>query len=225
MNKSVEFNKRTNFGNQESNILFLSQMNNIFNKKSKILEIGSGTGFLLDYFYKQGYDIQGIEIDFKRIEKSEELYGKLPIKLMSGDKLLFGDSTFDVVISFDVFEHIPDTDLHLKEIYRVLKPGGYYLLQTPNKLTNVIFETIRWKSFTRWKIQHCSLHNYWQIIKRFNTHNFEVKFHNIPVVNNFFTAKLKWYVGNWAVTLLKIINPDKLPIPLKTGFYISAMKL
>jgi 2-polyprenyl-3-methyl-5-hydroxy-6-metoxy-1,4-benzoquinol methylase len=225
MNKAVEFNKRTNFGNQESNILFLSKMDNIFNKKSKILEIGSGTGFLLDYFYKQGYDIQGIEIDFKRIEKSEELYGKLPIKLMSGDELLFGDSIFDVVISFDVFEHIPDTNLHLNEIYRVLKPGGYYLLQTPNKWTNVIFETIRWKSFTKWKIQHCSLHSYRQIIKRFNTHNFEVKFHNIPVVNNFFTAKLKWYVGNWAVTVLKIINPDKLPIPLRTGFYISAKKL
>ena len=48
------------------------------------------------------------------------------------------------------------------EVRRVLKPGGWLLLQTPNKWTNSIFETIRWRSFSKWRVDHCSLHNYWQ---------------------------------------------------------------
>ena len=76
-----------------------------------------------------------------------------------GDRLGFSDSTFDLVLSFDVFEHIADSDAHLAEVARVLRPGGAYALQTPNKWTNSVFETIRWRSVTAWKADHCSLHS------------------------------------------------------------------
>ena len=39
--------------------------------------------------------------------------------------LPFEDGTFDVVTSYHLIEHVSDTDLLVKEIYRVLKPGGY----------------------------------------------------------------------------------------------------
>ena len=73
---------------------------------------------------------------------------------------------FDLVLSFDVIEHIPDTERHLLEVRRVLKPGGSYLLQTPNKWTNSIFETIRWRSVSKWRVDHCSLHTYRQLRQR-----------------------------------------------------------
>ena len=43
------------------------------------------------------------------------------------------DNTFDTVVSFQVIEHIEDDALLLKEIHRVLKPGGIALLTTPNR--------------------------------------------------------------------------------------------
>ena len=43
------------------------------------------------------------------------------------------DATFDYIVSFQVIEHIPDDHLFIKEIYRVLKPGGKAIITTPNK--------------------------------------------------------------------------------------------
>ncbi len=51
----------------------------------------------------------------------------------SADELPFDDACFGVVLSLDVFEHIRDRDQHLREVTRVLKTGGTYRLQTPNK--------------------------------------------------------------------------------------------
>ncbi|MCB0730871.1 MAG: class I SAM-dependent methyltransferase [Ignavibacteriae bacterium] len=223
MSKQKAFRKRDDFGNFDSNFDFLKKIKQ-FTKQIEILEIGSGKGRLLSKLVEEGYNVSGIELRQEYIDRSFELYGKLPVEQMSGDNMKFSDSKFDCVISFDVFEHIPDSDKHLSEVNRVLKNGGFYLLQTPNKWTNTIFETIRWKSFTSWRQDHCSLHNYWQIQKRFNKHNFEVEFYDVPIVTDFFKFKIKSFLGNFGLTLIKIINPDKLPRPLKTNFYIMAKK-
>lgn len=217
------FDQRKEFGNIDSNLRFLQETNQI-SYQTKILEIGSGNGSLLNYLYRRGYDILGIEINESRLEESKNIYGDLPLNIVKSEKLPFPDNYFDVVISFDVFEHILDSDKHLQEVRRVLKNKGFYLLQTPNKWTNVIFETIRWKSFTKWQKEHCSLHNYWEIISRFNKNGFEVVFYDIPVVNDFFILKINTYLGKLGVYLLKIINPDRLPIFLKTNFYLKASK-
>lgn len=208
-------------GNFKSNIFFLEKIN-LINSSSKILEIGCGIGGLTNYFVEKKNNIIGIDINEEWLEKSKEIYTNLPIQKMSGDDLEFEDNKFDVVLSFDLLEHIPDTDKHLSEVKRVLKNGGFYLLQTPNKWTNIPFEIIKEKSFTKYKSYHCSLHNYWQLKKRFNKFGFEVEFEEIPVVNEFFKQKVKKYLGGFGLFLLKFINPDKFPIYLKTNFYVVA---
>lgn len=45
--------------------------------------------------------------------------------------LTFSDGQFDAVLSFDVFEHIPDFRAALREVRRVLKPGGTFLMSVP----------------------------------------------------------------------------------------------
>jgi SAM-dependent methyltransferase len=45
--------------------------------------------------------------------------------------LTFSDSCFDLIITQDVFEHIKNPDAAFKEIYRILKPGGYHIFTVP----------------------------------------------------------------------------------------------
>jgi ubiquinone/menaquinone biosynthesis C-methylase UbiE len=45
--------------------------------------------------------------------------------------MIFADDSFDCVIASDVFEHVPDLDRLLAEVYRVLKPGGVLFFTTP----------------------------------------------------------------------------------------------
>lgn len=218
------FDLRTAYGNFKSNLIFLRETNTL-NKNQKILEIGCGLGGLLKYLLDQGYDIRGTEIDTEYLKKSKELYGSLPITLVDSEILPFDDHSFDVVISFDVFEHLHDSDNHLKEVSRVLKDKGFYLLQTPNKYTNILFEIIRHKSLTLWMEDHVSLHTYKEVIRRFNKNRYKIDFLNIPVVTDFFMSKLERYTGKIGLYFLKIINPDNLPISFKTNFYIKAQKL
>ena len=207
------------------NISFLKQACTV-DRKAEILEIGSGSGTLVNYLRESGYHIKGIDIDDVKMAHGKRLYGQLPVCKMSGDAIGFRDRTFDTVLSFDVLEHIPDVNKHLQEVRRVLKPKGYYLLQTPNKWTNAVFETIRWKSFSKWKLypHHCSLHSYWQLKQRFKDNGFEVEIHNMPVVTDFFKSKMEASLGSAGLLLIRVINPDKLPLPLKTNFYVKAQK-
>jgi ubiquinone/menaquinone biosynthesis C-methylase UbiE len=196
----------------------------VLSKQKKLLEIGSGVGGMLAFLYKEGYDIQGIDLRETLIDKSKKIYGNLPLSLVNSEILPFEDNSFDIVMSFDVFEHIPNSDKHLSEVCRVLKKDGCYLLQTPNKSTNSIFETIRWRSFTKWRESHCSLHSYREVIGRFRKNDFDIEFYDIPVVNDFFKNKVSRYLGRFGLFILTIINPDKLPEAFKPNFYIKAHK-
>ena len=224
MSTKIEtFRRRDDFGPFESNIQFVEQTG-ILTRQAKILEIGSGKGRLLNHFFKQGFDIRGVELNRDYIAASRELFGELPLSAVDSEQLPAEDESLDVVMSFDVFEHLPDTDGHLREVHRVLKPGGVYLMQTPNKWTNAVFETFRWKSFTAWKVQHCSLHSFRELRKRCEKHGFSVEFSDIPLVNDFFRFKVEAYLGKIGLLLLRVTNPDALPLPLRTNFFITARK-
>lgn len=54
------------------------------------------------------------------------------LKIMDAHNLLYGDGTFDFVFSFHALEHMTEPDRVLREINRVLKPGGVFLIGTPN---------------------------------------------------------------------------------------------
>lgn len=221
--KIEEYRQRDDYGPFESNLQFLERTG-VLARGAKILEIGSGKGRMLNHLVQLGHDIRGVELNRQYIAASRDLFGELPVSPVDSEKLPAPDGSLDIVISFDVFEHIPDTDGHLREVKRVLKPGGYYLLQTPNKWTNAVFETFRWKSLTAWKAQHCSLHSFRELRRRCEKHGFSVRFYDIPLVNDFFRFKVEAYLGRFGLLLLKVINPDALPLPLRTNFFVAARK-
>ena len=179
---------------------------------------------MLHLLRSQGHTVHGVDVNAELVAEAKRHFGDLPIQLTSGVTLPFPDGAFDVVLSFDVFEHIPSTDAHLEEVRRVLKPNGKYLVQTPNKWTNVIFETIRWRSFTKFREDHCSLHSLRELKARLNRHGFDVQTFDVPVVNDFFRQKVRRYLGPLGLALLAVVNPDRLPLALRTNLYVQAVK-
>ncbi len=212
------------FGNAEANLRFLDATGLIV-CGIDALEIGTGTGAMLRVLLDRGCRAQGVEISAELIAESRRWFGDLPVRQVSGVALPFADTSFDLVVSFDVFEHIRDSDAHLREVRRVLRPGGSYLIQTPNKWSNTVFETLRWRSFTRWREDHCALHSPGQLQRRLEAHGFAVEFFDVPVVNAFFRDKVRRYAGRPGVAALAAINPDRLPIRWRTNLYVKATKV
>jgi SAM-dependent methyltransferase len=212
------------FGNLEANLRFIDATGVLAHPGVAALEIGSGTGVLLHELLDRAYNVRGVELNPALIEDGRRHFGSLPIERVTGTALPAADGVFQVVMSFDVLEHIPDSDAHLAEVARVLAPGGSYLIQTPNKWSNVVFETIRWRSFTKFREDHCSLHTLGELEARLRRHGFEPRAYDVPVVNDFFKQKVRRHLGLAGLAALKLVNPDRLPLAWRTNLYVHAVK-
>jgi demethylmenaquinone methyltransferase/2-methoxy-6-polyprenyl-1,4-benzoquinol methylase len=98
------------------------------NRPGKILDIACGTGDLTIYFGKKGIPTTGVDISEKMVEvaihKADKLSCKPDFVIASADELPFEKSSFDAVtISFGI-RNFENRERALKEIYRVLTPGG-----------------------------------------------------------------------------------------------------
>lgn len=103
----------------------------------KILDVGCGDGFYLFLLSYLGIKLKLFGTDFDPLAlKSAKvnLMGKnIPLKQADLMKRLpFKDNYFDKVVMSEVAEHLPDDVKGLKEVYRVLKPGGTLCLTVPN---------------------------------------------------------------------------------------------
>lgn len=101
-----------------------------FPQRGKLLEVGSGFGYLLDYFRQDGWDVMGVEPNegLNRHARKVLSIEVLPKILPEAE---FPDASFDVVTMMHVIEHVPDPTDTLQEIYRILKPGGMLVMETP----------------------------------------------------------------------------------------------
>src|ERR1700736_4905279 len=94
----------------------------------RLLEVGCGMGTDLLQFARGGAQVTGIDLTPRSIEISRrrfEVYGqKGDFAIGDCECLPFDDESFDVAYSNGVLHHTPDTAGAVREIYRVLKPGG-----------------------------------------------------------------------------------------------------
>ncbi|GAG79590.1 unnamed protein product, partial [marine sediment metagenome] len=169
------------------------------------------------------YDTAGMDISREAIAYGLKKYGDIKLQVQPAEILRFADETFDIVLSFDLFEHIAQLDRHINEVLRVLRPGGYYLFQTPNKYSNIIFETLATRSL-RWRRHHPSLHSPRQLKRRLAKHGFGAEFVKMNTMNEFTLNKLKKGFGPIS-HILKHINFRRLPLVLQTNLYVIARKL
>jgi SAM-dependent methyltransferase len=105
---------------------------------SHILEVGCGWGELVIGLGRRGYNCVGIDVSETRIGALRAFEGpNIRFERCEGTTLPFSFGEFDAVLSIQLFEHLHPEDAlpHLVEVCRVLKGGGRYLLETPNRLS------------------------------------------------------------------------------------------
>jgi ubiquinone/menaquinone biosynthesis C-methylase UbiE len=210
-----------NRGNLQANLQFL-QETNLLKKSDKILEIGCGTGSLVNELKTKGFDIAGTDISQEAIAYGLKKYGDIKLSVQPAEQLPFPDGSFNVVLSFDLFEHIARVDKHVSEVVRVLTSDGYYLLQTPNKYSSAFYSTYVCKSL-KWRRAHPSLHSPGQLKRRLKKHGFKtIKFVKMNIKNEFAAAKFN-QVGLFG-RLYQHLNFAKLPLCLQTNLYVAAQK-
>ena len=103
---------------------------NYFLCEGTLLDIGCGRGDMLRAFDKIGFEVKGTDIS----PLTEELISPIPFTLcdLIDEKLHYPDNTFDFVFSKSVIEHLKEPEKLLNEAFRVLKPGGKFVVMTPS---------------------------------------------------------------------------------------------
>ena len=100
-----------------------------------ILDIGCGNGYLLYQFKNKFSRLVGLEYSAQRLAQARinlADYSFVPVQGSAEDMTLIQTSSIDQIISADTIEHIPDIYAAVAESYRVLKPGGVIVINTPN---------------------------------------------------------------------------------------------
>src|SRR5713101_72381 len=95
---------------------------------ARLLEVGCGMGTDLLQFARGGAKVTGVDLTPRSIEISRQhlaVYGEGgDFAITDGESLPFADESFDVVYSWGVLHHTPDTGRAVREVHRVLRPGG-----------------------------------------------------------------------------------------------------
>jgi SAM-dependent methyltransferase len=97
---------------------------------ARLLDLGAGAGRLPQMNFRgraafvAGYDVDPAVRANPHLDEAH---------VGDGEKLPFADASFDLVVSDNVFEHVARPETLFAEVARVLRPGGWFLLKTPNR--------------------------------------------------------------------------------------------
>lgn len=116
-----------------------------------VLEIGVGAGTDFMQWVRSGARATGIDLTEAGIALARErlaLEGRqATLTVGDAEHLPFADASFDIVYSYGVLHHTPDTPRALREVYRVLRPGGTALL--------MLYRVPSWTGLNLWAL-HCA---------------------------------------------------------------------
>ena len=156
----------------ERNIKILKSDLELFDltKIKTVLELGCGVGFVSSYIAENyNFNVYGTDFDSEQIAIAENIQPKfehLHFQVEDATGLSFEDSSINLVLSQNVFHHIPKWQDAIKEIRRVLCSGGYFIwldLTFPGIIKNIFNPFVK----------NYGLYTIKDIMKAFKTYGFK----------------------------------------------------
>jgi SAM-dependent methyltransferase len=110
--------------------VYLDKIGSFMPHKGRLLDIGAATGYFLSIAKKRGWKVYGVEIS----EHAANLAREKGLNVLTGTltNANFPAGFFDVVTLWDVIEHLPDPEVDLCIAFKLLKPGGLVVINTPD---------------------------------------------------------------------------------------------
>jgi ubiquinone/menaquinone biosynthesis C-methylase UbiE len=112
--------------------LALAQLGDIEGKR--VLEAGCGDGGFCRLLCEREAEVDGIDLSSVAIEQAIGSCPRARFEVGSVTSLPYRDESFDLVVCLETLEHVPDWRRGLEELIRVLRPGGRFIITTPNYL-------------------------------------------------------------------------------------------
>lgn len=183
----------------------------------RVLEIGTGTGYGVEFIapHAERY----VTLDKCRSEELPQMPSNVEFVQCVVPPLPFEDESFDCVVSFQVIEHIKCDKEFVREVYRVLKPGGRFIVSTPN----------RPMSLTRnpWHVREYSAEQFKELLSIFpsvealgvggNEHvwsYYEKNRESVRRIMRFDILRMQWWLPRWVLQIpydiLNRLNRRKL---------------
>jgi SAM-dependent methyltransferase len=99
----------------------------------RVLDAACGTGYGTAILAEHAREVVGLDLSDEAIGYARERYGAPNVEFLVADLSNPGleDASFDVVVSFETIEHVPDRDVYLSHLSRALRNDGIYIVSTP----------------------------------------------------------------------------------------------
>jgi 2-polyprenyl-3-methyl-5-hydroxy-6-metoxy-1,4-benzoquinol methylase len=98
----------------------------------RMLEVGCSYGAMLDAFRRDGWEVEGIELDARAAEIARSSYGLHVHQGRLEDVSAELSDDYDVITLYHVLEHVADPAALIRELGAVCRSGGVILIKTPN---------------------------------------------------------------------------------------------
>ncbi len=125
-----------------------------------VLDIGCGDGIFAALTFPDGIDV-GIDVTEAIVAEARQRGVYDRVEVASGTALPFADGAFSTVVSNCVIEHIPDVEAVVREVARVLAPGGRFVFSAPNDSFTDMLPTVH--TLKRWGLGKLAVQygNWW----------------------------------------------------------------
>jgi len=101
----------------------------------RVLDIACGEGYGTNLLARRAERVVGMDLSRKAVWHATQRYRRpnLRFKIGDGQRIPAEDQAFDLVVSFETIEHLPQPELFLSEVKRVLAPGGILVISSPDR--------------------------------------------------------------------------------------------
>ncbi|MFA5125791.1 MAG: class I SAM-dependent methyltransferase [archaeon] len=171
----------------------------------KILELGSGRGFFVKELKNKGFNVIGSDFNQMNLELAKKI-NKISLKKIDAENINLNKTSFDIVISVELIEHLLNLEKHLISVKKILKPRGIYIISTPNFFMERIFNFVMHKKPDKY---HVSSQTHSSLKKLLERYGFSVKFLKINQLTDGQKDKLKILSLFYPVQILpKFLQPS-----------------